>query len=46
MRRYAGTRLQAYPVDEIVPIDGVVRLLWRDAVVDHDPQGRRHRPLP
>ena len=39
-RRYAGTRLQAYPVDEDVPIEGVVRPLWRDAVVDRDPQGR------
>ena len=40
VRRYAGTRLQAYPADEDVPIEGVVRPLWRDAVVDRDPQGR------
>jgi TnpA family transposase len=40
VRRYAGTRLQTYPADETVPIDGVVRLLWRDAVVESDPQGR------
>ncbi len=40
MRRYAATRLQAYPVDEDVPIEGVVRPLWRDAVVDRDPRGR------
>jgi len=40
VRRYAGTRLRAYPADEDVPIEGVVRPLWRDAVVDRDPQGR------
>ena len=40
VRRYAGTRLQAYPADEDIPIEGVVRPLWRDAVVDRDPQGR------
>ena len=40
VRRYARTRLQAYPAEEIVPIDSVVRPLWRDAVVNHDPQGR------
>ena len=40
VRRYAKTRLQAYPVDEDVPMEGVVRPLWRDAVVDHDPRGR------
>jgi TnpA family transposase len=40
VRRYAGTKVRAYPVEEDVPLDGVVRPLWRDAVVDHDPQGR------
>jgi TnpA family transposase len=40
VRRYAGTRLQTYPAEETVPIDGVVRPLWRDAVVESDPQGR------
>ena len=40
VRRYAGTRLQVYPAEEAVPIEGVVRPLWRDAVVDHDPQGQ------
>lgn len=40
VRRYAKTRLQAYPADEDVPMEGVVRPLWRDAVVDRDPQGR------
>ena len=40
VRRYAGTRVRAYPVEEDVPIEGVVRPLWRDAVVDTDAQGR------
>ena len=41
VRRYAGTRLHAYPADEDVPIEGVVRPLWRDAVVEKDPRGGR-----
>jgi len=40
VRRYAKTKLQAYPVDEDVPMEGVVRPLWRNAVVDRDPRGR------
>ena len=40
VRRYAATRLQAYPADENVPVEGIVRPLWRDAVVDTDPRGR------
>ncbi len=40
VRRHAGTRLQAYLADEDAPMNGVVRPLWRDAVVDRDPQGR------
>ncbi len=40
IRRYAETRLRHYPVEEEVPLDGIVRPLWRGAVVDEDPQGR------
>ena len=40
VRRYADTRLHVYPADEDVPIEGIVRPLWRDAVVDPDPRGR------
>ena len=40
IRRYAETRLRYYPVEENVPLDGIVRPLWRGAVVDQDPQGR------
>lgn len=32
--RYADSRLRAYPVEEDVPLDGIVCPLCRDAVVD------------
>ena len=40
VRRYAGTRVRHIPAHEDVPLEGVVRPLWRDAVVDADPHGR------
>lgn len=40
IRRFAATRLHSFPTDEDVPLDGVVRALWRVAVVDRDPEGR------
>jgi len=40
VRRYADTKLRVYPADEDVPMEGVVSPLWREAVVDRDPQGR------
>jgi TnpA family transposase len=40
VRRYAGTRVRHLPAHEDVPLEGVVRPLWRDAVVDTDPHGR------
>lgn len=40
VRRYARTKLHVLPKDEKVPLDGVVRGLWRDAVVGTDPLGR------
>jgi TnpA family transposase len=40
VRRYAGTRVRHIPAHEDVPLEGVVRPLWRDAVVDTDPHGR------
>jgi TnpA family transposase len=42
VRRYAGTRLRVYPADEEVPIEGIVRPLWRDAVVGRDSEDRPH----
>jgi TnpA family transposase len=41
LKRYAGTRLQTFPVDEAVPIDGIVPGLWREAVVEKDAKGRQ-----
>jgi TnpA family transposase len=40
IRRYARTRLRTFPATETVPLDGIVRGLWRDAVVETDPHGR------
>jgi hypothetical protein len=40
LKRYAGTRLQTFPVEEVVPIDGIVQGLWREAVVEKDAKGR------
>jgi hypothetical protein len=34
VRRYAATRLRHIPAHEAVPIEGVVRPLWREAVID------------
>jgi TnpA family transposase len=39
VKRYAGTRVLTFPADEDVPLDGVVRALWRDAVVETDADG-------
>jgi TnpA family transposase len=41
LKRYAGTRIQTFPAEEAVPIDGIVQGLWRDAVVEKDAQGRQ-----
>jgi hypothetical protein len=34
IKRYAGTPGAYYPADEEVPIDGVVRAMWRELVVE------------
>jgi TnpA family transposase len=41
VRRYATSRQHYFPTEEAVPIDGVVRSLWRDAVIDTDAKGRQ-----
>ena len=41
VRRYAASRQHYFPTEEAVPIDGVVRSLWRDAVIDTDAKGRQ-----
>ncbi len=36
VKRYANTRKRCFPPEEDVPLDGVVRGLWHDAVVETD----------
>jgi hypothetical protein len=40
LKRYLQSRLRTYPVEEEIPLDGVVRDAWRDAVLETDAQGR------
>jgi hypothetical protein len=40
VKRFADTKVHIFPVDEDVPLEGVVRGLWRDAVVEKDAAGR------
>ena len=40
LKRYADARLHTFPAEEDVPIDGVARGLWREAVVEKDAEGR------
>ncbi|MFO0949702.1 MAG: Tn3 family transposase [Isosphaeraceae bacterium] len=40
LKRYAETRLHNYSAEEDVPIDGVARGLWREAVIEKDTEGR------
>lgn len=40
LQKYLQSRLRAYPVEEDIPLDGVVREVWRDAVLETDAQGR------
>src|SRR5271165_222278 len=39
VKRHAASRQHYFPAEEAVPIDGVVRSLWRDAVIDADGKG-------
>jgi hypothetical protein len=40
LKKYLPSRARTYPVDEEVPIEGVVRDLWRDVVMETDNQGK------
>jgi TnpA family transposase len=40
VKRFADSKVRTYPADEVVPLDGVVRGLWREAVVEKDAAGR------
>jgi TnpA family transposase len=39
VKRFANTKVHTFPIDEEVPLDGVVRGLWREAVVEKDAAG-------
>lgn len=39
LKKYIQSRARTYPVDEAVPMDGVVRDLWREVVIETDTQG-------
>ena|ERR1700733_7590543 len=41
VKRYADTKVHTFPAEEEVPLDGVVRGLWREAVIEEDAQGRQ-----
>ena len=41
LKRYADSKLQTFPAEETVPIDDIVRGLWRDAVFEKDAKGRQ-----
>lgn len=44
MRRHRDSKTQFLPTDETIPLDGVVKDAWREAVVDEDDRGR-HRVI-
>jgi hypothetical protein len=39
VRKYADSKLHTYPPEEVVPLEGVVRGPWQDAVLDRDEDG-------
>ena len=40
IQRFAQTKVRLFPADESVPLEGVVRGLWREAVVEIDAAGQ------
>jgi urease gamma subunit len=41
LKQYLPNRVRTYPVEEDVPLEGVIRDHWREAVVEIDAQGRQ-----
>ena len=41
LKQYLPSRVRTYPVEEDVPLEGVIREHWREAVVETDAQGRQ-----
>ncbi|MGE5713733.1 MAG: Tn3 family transposase [Betaproteobacteria bacterium] len=46
IRRFAGSRQPCFPADQVVPLDGVVRGLWREAVVGAGTSSAKGETLP
>jgi TnpA family transposase len=40
LKRYAGAKVHTFPAEENVPIDGVARGLWQEAIIEKDAEGR------
>jgi TnpA family transposase len=40
VKRFAMTKVHTFPAEETVPLDGVVRGLWREAVLEQDATGQ------
>ncbi len=41
LQRHADSKARVLPVDEDVPLEGVITGLWRDAVIETDAEGRQ-----
>lgn len=41
LKRYADSKLQTFPAEEVAPTDDIVRGLWREAVFEKDAKGRQ-----
>ncbi len=40
VHRHLDSKLHCYPLEDTVPLDGVVPIAWRDAVIERDASGR------
>lgn len=40
LKKYADSKVHTYPLDEIVPTDGVIRGSWQEAVMEKDKNGK------
>ncbi len=40
LKRHASSKPPLFPAEEAVPIEGIVRPLWRDATIEKDAEGR------
>lgn len=40
LKRYAASKASTFPAEEVIPTEGIVRGLWRDATIAKDAEGR------